>query len=85
MISVSEDRYQKTIEVTLGGKRYPVKTSLDEKTMDSVLEVLKDAFSRTPHRLSQEERLLLTALHLCYDIVSLEQRLQKALKDAEGK
>lgn len=81
---MSENR-QRTIEVALGGKRYPVKTSLDEKTMERVLEVLKETFSQTPYRLSQEERLLLTALHLSYDIVSLEKRLQKALKDTEGK
>ena len=45
--------------------------------------MLKEAFSHTPHRISREERLLLTSLHLAYNM-ALEKRLQKALKEAEG-
>ncbi len=83
---MSEERKSslRTIEVTLGGRRYPVKTSLDEKTTERVIEMLKEAFSHTPHRISREERLLLTSLHLAYNMASLEKRLQKALKEAEG-
>lgn len=80
-----EEMTPRTIRVVLGKKQYSIKTSLDEKASDRVVSLLQEAFSKTPYNVDYEERLLLVALQLVYDLISLEKRLEEALKSTEGK
>jgi len=81
---VGMDEGKRTVELNLGGRHYNIKTSLDDETTRRVVEILQEAFSQTSNRLGQEERFLLISLHLAYNMVFLERRLQDALKDTEG-
>lgn len=77
------------IEVQVFGKKYPVRSSLDEKTLMRTLECFQNELSvasKEEGAIGREEALLLTALRLAEAVIQAQEetRFLNELLDDNG-
>jgi hypothetical protein len=74
----------RSVPLVVGNKSYPLLTSLDEKKLKAVYEILRDVVDATPQTLDQDQRLFIACMTLSDAFVSVASRLEKILSERIG-